>query len=148
MSSKPCRGLAGWANTDSVYGAVASLRRTFGDDPKDPAYIANVMRRGYRLVAPVSTGVDTVPPAPTTKPPVNRTDSVPLIEGAPESDPQHVVHAVPRPLPVASEPARIRQSPRRLVAAILGMATVAIALGYFVAGQFSRPERRASPAGE
>jgi TolB-like protein len=39
---------------DSVYAAVAALRRTLGDDPKNPRYIANVVRRGYRLIAPVS----------------------------------------------------------------------------------------------
>jgi len=38
---------------DSVYHAVAALRRVLGDDSKDPSYIANVMRRGYRLIAPV-----------------------------------------------------------------------------------------------
>jgi TolB-like protein/DNA-binding winged helix-turn-helix (wHTH) protein/cytochrome c-type biogenesis protein CcmH/NrfG len=37
----------------SVYQAVAALRRALGDDPKEPTYIANVLRRGYRLVAPV-----------------------------------------------------------------------------------------------
>jgi adenylate cyclase len=41
-------------STDSVYAAVAALRRTLGDDPKNPKYIANVVRRGYRLIAPVS----------------------------------------------------------------------------------------------
>jgi transcriptional activator of cad operon len=39
---------------DSVYQAVAGLRRVLGDDPKSPIYIANVVRRGYRLVAPVT----------------------------------------------------------------------------------------------
>jgi TolB-like protein/tetratricopeptide (TPR) repeat protein len=43
---------------DSVYAAVAALRRTLGDDPKTPKYIANVVRRGYRLIAPVSQWVD------------------------------------------------------------------------------------------
>jgi len=38
---------------DSVYQAVASLRRQLGDDPKQPTYIATVPRLGYRLVAPV-----------------------------------------------------------------------------------------------
>jgi TolB-like protein/DNA-binding winged helix-turn-helix (wHTH) protein len=38
---------------DSVYQAVASLRRLLGDDPKQPTYIATVPRLGYRLVAPV-----------------------------------------------------------------------------------------------
>src|SRR5215831_17373392 len=41
-------------STDSVYAAVAALRRTLGDDPKNPKYITNVVRRGYRLIAPVS----------------------------------------------------------------------------------------------
>ncbi|GGA02075.1 winged helix-turn-helix domain-containing protein [Dyella caseinilytica] len=41
---------------DSVYQAVTSLRRLLGDDPKQPVYIATVPRRGYRMVAPVSTG--------------------------------------------------------------------------------------------
>jgi TolB-like protein/DNA-binding winged helix-turn-helix (wHTH) protein len=38
---------------DSVYQAVAGLRRALGDDPKNPIYIANVQRRGYRLIAAV-----------------------------------------------------------------------------------------------
>jgi transcriptional activator of cad operon len=42
---------------DSVYQAVAGLRRALGDDTKEPAYIANVLRRGYRLVAPVAPWV-------------------------------------------------------------------------------------------
>ena len=39
---------------DSVYQAVASLRRQLGDDPKQPSYIATVPRLGYRLVATVT----------------------------------------------------------------------------------------------
>src|ERR1700733_5476044 len=38
---------------DSVYQAVASLRRLLGDDAKEPAYIATVPRLGYRMVAKV-----------------------------------------------------------------------------------------------
>ena len=38
---------------DSVYQAVTALRRQLGDDPKQPAYIATVPRRGYRLMAAV-----------------------------------------------------------------------------------------------
>src|SRR5271154_4730318 len=45
---------------DSVYAAIAALRRALGDDPKNPTYIANVARRGYRLVAPVSPWLDAV----------------------------------------------------------------------------------------
>jgi transcriptional activator of cad operon len=43
---------------DSVYQAVASLRRLLGDDPKQPAYIATVPRLGYRMVAPVTPWTD------------------------------------------------------------------------------------------
>jgi TolB-like protein len=43
---------------DSVYQAVASLRRSLGDDPRQPIYIATVPRLGYRLVAPVAPGVN------------------------------------------------------------------------------------------
>src|SRR5688572_27102074 len=40
-------------SSDSVYQAVASLRRILGDDPRQPRYIATVPRLGYQLVAPV-----------------------------------------------------------------------------------------------
>ena len=43
---------------DSVYQAVAGLRRALGDNTKEPVYIANVLRRGYRLVASVAPWVD------------------------------------------------------------------------------------------
>src|SRR5687767_10039532 len=39
---------------DSLYQAVASLRRILGDDPRQPRYIATVPRLGYRMVATVS----------------------------------------------------------------------------------------------
>ena len=51
---------------DSVYQAVAALRRLLGDDAKQPAYIVTVPRLGYRLVAPVESLADTAaapPPA-------------------------------------------------------------------------------------
>jgi TolB-like protein/DNA-binding winged helix-turn-helix (wHTH) protein/Flp pilus assembly protein TadD len=53
----------------SVYQAVAALRRAFADDSKNPTYIANVARRGYRLVAPVE--VDE-PTANAVRPPAQR----------------------------------------------------------------------------
>lgn len=43
---------------DSVYQAVASLRRQLGDDAKEPAYIATVPRLGYRMVASVTPWTD------------------------------------------------------------------------------------------
>ncbi|MDR3446455.1 MULTISPECIES: winged helix-turn-helix domain-containing protein [unclassified Dyella] len=53
---------------DSVYQAIATLRRQLGDDPKQPAYIANVPRLGYRLIAPVE--VLPHPPATVSAGPV------------------------------------------------------------------------------
>ncbi len=47
--------------SDSVYQAVASLRKQLGDDPKQPTYIATVPRLGYRMIAPVSPWTDTTP---------------------------------------------------------------------------------------
>ena len=43
---------------DSVYQAIASLRRLLGDDPRKPSYIATVPRLGYRMVAAVSPWAD------------------------------------------------------------------------------------------
>src|SRR3981081_3106131 len=51
-----------WKNTivtqASVYQAIATLRRSLGNDAETPAYIASVARRGYRLLAPVSRELD------------------------------------------------------------------------------------------
>jgi len=49
--------------SDSVYQAVASLRRELGDDTKQPTYIATVPRLGYKMVAKVSEAPQ-APPAP------------------------------------------------------------------------------------
>jgi DNA-binding winged helix-turn-helix (wHTH) protein len=38
----------------SVYQAVSQLRRILGDTDRDPAYIATVPRKGYRLIATVA----------------------------------------------------------------------------------------------
>lgn len=48
---------------DSVYQAVASLRRVLGDDPRRPRYIATVPRLGYRMVASVGPWTDQAPRA-------------------------------------------------------------------------------------
>ena len=57
---------------DSVYQAVASLRRLLGDDPRQPTYITTVPRLGYRMVATVSPWTDRsidskIPDAKTTE---------------------------------------------------------------------------------
>lgn len=55
---------------DSIYQAITSLRRHLGDDTKNPAYIATVPRRGYRLIAKVGPVIkpDTFPILPARKP--------------------------------------------------------------------------------
>src|SRR5712675_2631330 len=45
---------------DSVYQAVASLRRLLGDDSKQPTYIETVPRLGYRMVATVGPWTDSL----------------------------------------------------------------------------------------
>jgi TolB-like protein/DNA-binding winged helix-turn-helix (wHTH) protein len=62
---------------DSVYQAVASLRRLLGDDARQPAYIATVPRLGYRMVAPVSPWVDD----PRVEPSVVPADPVGSLRG-------------------------------------------------------------------
>ena len=70
--------------SDSVYQAVAALRRTLGDNSKDPKYIATLPRRGYRLVAkvaPWSEAAVTLPstPEPTLTPGTVATTPMPPI---------------------------------------------------------------------
>jgi len=57
---------------DSVYQAVASLRRVLGDDPRQPLYIATAPRLGYRLVAPVSAWSDEAGAPPGVRAPSRR----------------------------------------------------------------------------
>jgi TolB-like protein/DNA-binding winged helix-turn-helix (wHTH) protein/Flp pilus assembly protein TadD len=102
---------------DSVYHAVAVLRRVLGDDTKEPAYIANVLRRGYRLVAPVVRCID-APAVRASNPPA-----------APEP-------ATPAPTSAVTARSRsrlLRMVPVALVAALL--------LALFVAGTSWLPQR-------
>jgi len=55
---------------DSVYQAVTSLRRVLGDDAKHPTYIETAPRRGYRMVAAVSSWDN--PPVISHPPPHSR----------------------------------------------------------------------------
>ncbi len=42
--------------TDEVLtNAISELRKAFGDDAKNPTFIQTLPRRGYRLIAPVSS---------------------------------------------------------------------------------------------
>jgi TolB-like protein/DNA-binding winged helix-turn-helix (wHTH) protein/Tfp pilus assembly protein PilF len=107
-------------NPDSVYQTVTTLRRSLKDDAKDPKYIVNVVRRGYRLVAPVALWVDAETGSKTEARPAE---------------------AVPIPLPVtpAPAPSRVRWPWAVLVAA------AALAIGYPIAQQL-RPSKHARTA--
>ena len=72
---------------DSVYQAVASLRRQLGDDAKEPAYIATVPRLGYRMVAAVSPWADQSGPI-VPPPAVNDATSGGSITGASTAGPR------------------------------------------------------------
>ena len=99
-----------WADVvvtqDSVYTAIAALRRALGDDSREPRYIANVPRRGYRLVAPVSAAEA---PGPGTAPPAS------------------VAGLATGPAPAAAAPERRRVRPRAaaVVAALAALAAIA-----------------------
>jgi transcriptional activator of cad operon len=63
---------------DSVYHAVASLRRILGDDANEPTYITNIPRRGYSLVAPVVPWID---------PPETAVENTPALPAAAKTRP-------------------------------------------------------------
>jgi TolB-like protein/DNA-binding winged helix-turn-helix (wHTH) protein len=71
---------------DSVYQAVASLRRLLGDDPKQPTYIATVPRLGYRMVATVSPWPDPSIPDPSIPDPSTENQFIPPASSSPASN--------------------------------------------------------------
>jgi transcriptional activator of cad operon len=133
---------------DSVYQAVASLRRMLGDDAKQPAYIATVPRLGYRLVAPVRPWVaerdaevldshecDSPPAATPTPPELPTPDHDDTIAAPVEVIPSH------REGPLALQ--RGWRKSRHAVFAALCVALTATALWYGIA---SRVAAVAAPA--
>jgi TolB-like protein/DNA-binding winged helix-turn-helix (wHTH) protein len=68
---------------DSVYQAVAALRRHLADDPKTPTYIATVPRLGYRMVAAVAPWRDEpLAPSPSSPPSSPPASPPPAASGA------------------------------------------------------------------
>jgi len=97
---------------DSVYQAIAALRRLLGDDPKQPGYIMTVPRKGYRMIAAV---------AAVASPPVPEPEPQPEPEAQPEPEPE----TPPATAPATAGAARPH---RRHIAAAAG-AALAIVLG-------------------
>jgi len=112
---------------DSVYQAVASLRKLLGDDPKQPAYIATVPRLGYRMIAPVSPWTK----GPLTNGPLTNGAS-PLATSLPASD-------TPSP-----SPTRQRISGTVWAAAILLLLAIAGAVAALLVR--THPQKTALPA--
>lgn len=73
---------------DSVYQAVASLRRVLGDDSKQPNYIATVPRLGYRMVATVSPWTDQLIAQTGSSRASDSEHPTPAISDAPTSGPR------------------------------------------------------------
>jgi TolB-like protein/DNA-binding winged helix-turn-helix (wHTH) protein len=67
---------------DSVYQAIAGLRRSLGDDSRKPAYIATVPRKGYRLIAQVSHGKDLTEVKPVEVPALPRNRRTAMVAAA------------------------------------------------------------------
>jgi DNA-binding winged helix-turn-helix (wHTH) protein/TolB-like protein/Tfp pilus assembly protein PilF len=102
--------------SQSVYQAIAQLRRVLGDNPREPQYIETVPRRGYRLVAPVA-------PFATVAPESNGTDQTPASAALPH-DPESPSMAAP----AARPDGRVRRSRVALVT-VLGALALLIAAG-------------------
>jgi transcriptional activator of cad operon len=114
-----------FVNQDSVYQAVASLRRLLGDDPKKPAYIETVPRLGYRLVATVSPWAD---------------QSISQMGSSRASDSEHPATAAPTAHAPTPGP-RLRSGFAWAAGAALCLALVA---AYLLHGKFANNNRSAS----
>ena len=123
----------------SVYQAVASLRRALGDDPKSPSYIANVPRRGYRLVAPIEADAKTQDPErlPAESPPETE-----LIEE--QAPVKAELQPVPSPTSEAGEVAK-RRSGLRYGLILIALLMMAGGVWWFFS-HLGRERPRAAPA--
>ena len=110
---------------DSVYQAVASLRRVLGDDPKQPTYIATVPRLGYRMVA-------TVVASPAS-------DTLATVVASPASDTLATVVASP-----ASTNDMPLTGSRRRVALLFGAGAAAVAALVAVLALYDPGDQQAS----
>ena len=52
---------------DAVSGSIIKLRKALGDDSRNPRYIKTVSKKGYQLIAPVSTENTEAPPTASNR---------------------------------------------------------------------------------
>jgi transcriptional activator of cad operon len=117
---------------DSVYQAIASLRRQLGDDPRQPTYIATVPRLGYQMVAPVS-----VLPDPANSAPNSQSGSVPTQPTA--------LSTVRADLPNASAPPAFHPRRKAFVPAAVAVALSLVLLAGFLIHSRANRDFAASP---
>ena len=127
---------------DSVYQAVASLRRLLGDDPRQPAYIATVPRLGYRMVAAVQPWIEPLPVEPE---PAGSLKSTRNGAAAPQAAPSDC----PNPIPALAlpQPAAQKSFPAiRPAIVLISLLLAAAAIAFFTHGRFSDNRRPAAAA--
>lgn len=116
-----------------VYKCITQLRKAFGDRRRDPAYIATVSKRGYRLIAPVT--------------PITAEPAVPEAEeltAEPEEPPD-------RPLPESSGDDLPSAAPRRtrmtgMIAVMAVLVILAGVSGLWLGGLWSTPGDDGAPS--
>jgi len=110
---------------DSVYQAVASLRRQLGDDSRQPVYIATVPRLGYRMLAAVSPWED----RPAADPAIPFADRAKAVQLSLRPEPGAAVGESPRE---SAQPNRMRA---RLAWAAGAALCAVLAVAFLVRGK-------------
>lgn len=102
---------------------VATLRRVFGDNAREPAYIETIPRRGYRFVAPVARSTGPLDdPSPDPPAPSAPAEEPVALEATPPEAPT----VDPAPI-VLDEPRRAPGLLRRFAPAAAGIAVALVA---------------------
>ena len=131
-----------YVNQDSVYQAVASLRRLLGDDPKLPTYIETVPRLGYRMVANVSPWPDQSSVQAGTQ-----TNAQP--DSSPIPNKEHLASAF-ADVPMIAAPAAPKKSPAHLGPSfawvIIAAVCLALVFVFFFRGKIAISNPPGSPA--
>ena len=132
-------------SSDSVYQAVASLRRLLGDDPKQPTYIATVPRLGYRMLATVSPWTDSTNGQTG---PATAAETLKPASAGPISVDEHSLTPRPHPADARKESGSRRRSV--IVWVIGGAFCVALVLAFLLYRgiSFKNHAAQASPAAQ
>lgn len=125
-----------YVTDDALLRCIGELRRTFGDDARNPRYIETIRKRGYRLIAPVELA-----PVSLTPPPEESPEAVPELAAAappPEGTVETVAPAAPVGL-VAEAPPERSSVMRTVLVVGAGLIVVLVAVGLWF-GRAPEPE--------